>query len=106
MERLDLLHPINQLIALLRQGLGLLRCCQLRLCHIALRAQLVAKLLCQSTKLIAMVNLYMGMVDANIFVGAFSILELLGAVLILDVPLVGQVRPVVWLVRQALPKCP
>ena len=59
-------------------------------------AHLVAKLLCQDSKLIAFGNICLGLVDDAIPVAAHCLLELLGTVLILIVALGNQVRPRVW----------
>ena len=68
----------------------------------ALDAHLVAKLLCQYSKLTALVNICLGLVDDTIPVGVPCIIELLGTVLILLVALGNHVRPLVRPGRQAL----
>ena len=62
----------------------------------ALDGHLVAKLLCQTSKLFALVNLCLGQVDDAIPVGVLCLLELLGDVLMLIVASGNQVRPLAW----------
>ena len=66
---LDILHPLNQLLLLLRQLLDIIWCWQRLGWYLALGGHFVAKLLGQVSTAIALENLCLGLVDGALACG-------------------------------------